>query len=109
MSAREADSNWPVLPLAEWRETYETLHRFLQIIGKTCLALAPFQNHWWHCALRVTSRGLRTPTLFHGERTSEIALNLVGSTLDVTASDGRAASMALRPRSVADFYAEYCG
>jgi hypothetical protein len=101
-------NNWPSLPLEEWRDTYETFHRFLQIIGKTCLALAPFENHWWHCAMRVTPRGLRTPPLFHGERTIEIDFDLIGSTLDVHSSDGRSGSIALRPRSVADFYAEYC-
>src|SRR6185312_14491594 len=30
---------WPALPYAGWRETYETLHRWSQIVGKTRLAL----------------------------------------------------------------------
>jgi hypothetical protein len=25
---------WPELPLAEWKDTYDTLHRWTQIIGK---------------------------------------------------------------------------
>ena len=29
---------WPALSLAEWRDTYETLHRWLQIAGKVRLA-----------------------------------------------------------------------
>ncbi|MGB6589960.1 MAG: DUF5996 family protein [Candidatus Nitrosopolaris sp.] len=24
---------WPALPLAEWKDTYDTLHRWTQIIG----------------------------------------------------------------------------
>ena len=51
---------WPALPLEEWRETYATLHRWLQIVGKTRLAFAPLQNHWWNVVLYVTSRGLGT-------------------------------------------------
>ena len=38
---------WPELPLAQWQPTYETLHMWTQIVGKTRLALAPLQNHWW--------------------------------------------------------------
>src|SRR5436309_12850515 len=55
-----AHEEWPALPLAEWQDTYATLHRWLQIVGKTRLALAPLQNHWWQAALYLTSRGLGT-------------------------------------------------
>ena len=37
---------WPALPLREWQDTYATLHRWTQIVGKTRLGLAPTQNHW---------------------------------------------------------------
>src|SRR5690349_2492835 len=36
-STTDVDAVWPALPLAEWRETYETLHRWTQIVGKTRL------------------------------------------------------------------------
>ncbi len=35
------DNLWPSLPLAAWQDTYSTLHRWTQIIGKIRLALAP--------------------------------------------------------------------
>jgi hypothetical protein len=35
---------WPALPLAEWRETQATLHRWMQVVGKVKLELAPFLN-----------------------------------------------------------------
>jgi len=38
---------WPALPYEEWRETKETLHLWMQIVGKLRLALAPMVNHWW--------------------------------------------------------------
>jgi Family of unknown function (DUF5996) len=31
---------WPPLPLAEWRDTHDTLHMWMQMVGKTRLALA---------------------------------------------------------------------
>jgi hypothetical protein len=51
---------WPSLSLDEWLPTYATLHRWVQIVGKTRLALSPFENHWWHCALYVTTHGVGT-------------------------------------------------
>lgn len=32
---------WPRLPVAEWDDTRDTLHRWTQIIGKTRLSLTP--------------------------------------------------------------------
>jgi Family of unknown function (DUF5996) len=50
----------PELPLAEWEATTETLHLWLQIVGKVRLALAPPRNHWWHVTFRLDARGLTT-------------------------------------------------
>ena len=38
----------PPLPLEEWEDTKETLHLFLQIVGKIRLKTHPKLNHWWH-------------------------------------------------------------
>lgn len=100
-------SAWPALSLAEWQDTHATLHRWLQMAGKTCLALAPFQNHWWHAALQVTTHGLRTPTLFHSKRTFQIEFDFISHVLTARTSDGLTRSIELAPRSVADFYADY--
>ena len=51
---------WPELSLAPWRETYATLHMWTQIVGKTRLALAPMENHWWQVTLYISERGLTT-------------------------------------------------
>jgi len=59
-------SGWPALPLVEWEDTQSTLHRWLQIVGKTRLALAPPINHWWHVTLYLTSRGLTTSAMPYG-------------------------------------------
>ena len=107
MSPEEVETVWPALPLREWQDTYETLHRWCQIVGKTCLALAPFQNHWWHCALHLSEHGLRTQTLFHQQRLIELEFDFIDSALIARTSDGAAGRVELAPRSVADFYAEY--
>ena len=57
------DETWPALPLESWRETYQALHLRAQIVGKTRLALAPMENHWWQVVLYVTPRGLSTSTV----------------------------------------------
>lgn len=98
---------WPALPLADWRATYETLHLWSQIVGKTRLALAPMQNHWWQAALYLTSRGLGGTPLPHGAGTVDIDFDFVDHRLVARRSDGAARTLALRPVAVADFYAEY--
>jgi hypothetical protein len=100
-------ATWPALPLEEWRPTYETLHLWTQIVGKTRLALAPRQNHSWQVALYLTSRGLGGTPLPHGEGTVDIDFDFIDHRLIVRRSDGATAAMALRPMAVADFYAEY--
>ena len=103
----ERRSDWPELPLAAWQDTYATLHRWTQIVGKTRLALAPMQNHWWQVTLYVTSRGLGTSPIPAGTRTFEVDFDFVERQLVVTTSDGRVARMPLEPMTVASFYQKY--
>src|SRR5436309_15007078 len=42
---------WPALPLDGWQNTYATLHRWTQIVGKVRLARMPWVNHSWHVTL----------------------------------------------------------
>lgn len=102
-------SAWPELPLREWQDTYATLHRWVQIVGKTRLALAPMQNHWWQVTLYVTTRGLTTSPMPIGDRLFEIDLDFLGHVLVMHMSDGEERVLPLAPRSVADFFAEYMG
>jgi uncharacterized protein DUF5996 len=102
-----ANAAWPALPLAEWRDTYATLHMWTQIVGKTRLALAPMENHWWQIALYVTPRGLTTSAIPYGLRAFEVDFDFIDHTLRVRTSDGATRALALVARSVADFYAEY--
>ena len=98
---------WPALPLDEWRDTYATLHMWTQIVGKTRLALAPHQNHWWQVTLYVTARGLSTGPMPYGSRALDVEFDFIEHELILRTSDGAVQKIALRPRSVAKFYRAY--
>jgi hypothetical protein len=96
----------PRLPLAEWQDTYATLHLWTQIVGKIRLALAPPINHWWQSTLYVTPRGLTTSTIPYQTRNFQMSFDFLAHQLYIETSDGDRSSVALAPRSVADFYQE---
>jgi hypothetical protein len=101
---------WPALPVADWEDTRDTLHRWTQIVGKVRLALAPPVNHWWHITLHLGARGLTTtlmPTSAGGG--IEARFDFVDHVLALETVDGRVERVGLHPRSVADFYAEVIG
>ena len=99
--------DWPPLPYAEWESTLDTLHMWMQIVGKTRRALTPLVNHWWNVTLYVTPRGLTTSTIpFDGEA-FEVEFDFIRHRLLIETSRGEERSIELRPRSVADFYGEY--
>ncbi|GAA3755426.1 DUF5996 family protein [Salinactinospora qingdaonensis] len=45
MTVATNDDVFPPMPFAQWTATRETLHRFLQIVGKTRLAHGIRRNH----------------------------------------------------------------
>jgi hypothetical protein len=98
---------WPALPLDQWEETCNTLQLWTQIVGKTRLALAPMQNHWWQVPLYVTSRGLGTSPIPHGERTFEVDFDFIDHRLAIRTGEGRTETLPLAPQSVAEFYGRY--
>ena len=99
-------SIWPPLPLDEWAETYATLHRMMQVVGKIRLACAPMVNHWWQVTLYLTPRGLSTSSMPHGSRTFQIDFDFFDHTLNIDVSDGKRRSIKLRSGPIAHFYGE---
>jgi hypothetical protein len=97
---------WPSLPLEEWKDTYATLHMWTQIVGKIRLVQSPPINHWWQVPLYVSACGLTTTPIPHGTRSFELEFDFINHHLLVSTSDGIRETIALRPRSVADFYRE---
>lgn len=104
---RTDDPDWPAIPLAPWRETFATLHMWLQIVGKTRLAFAPHENHWWQVALYVTPTGLTTSTMPAGAIDLEVEIDFVAHVLTARRSGGQADSIELVPQSVAEFHSRY--
>lgn len=100
---------WPALPLAEWRETCDTLHMWTQIVGKVRMELSPHRNHWWSTALYVTARGLTTSPIPYERGVFDMTFDFLDSRLLIEASDGSRRGVVLAPRSVADFYVDVMG
>ncbi len=99
-------SGWPRLRVADWAPTRDALHLFTQVVGKIKLVKTPLINHWWNVTLFVTARGLSSGTVPDATRIFQMDFDFVESALQITSVDGRRASVALRPMSVADFYRE---
>jgi hypothetical protein len=96
---------WPELPYAGWEPTKQTLHRYVQILGKVRMALVPFRNHWWNATLYVSTRGITTGPMPYGDLTAEVELDLVDHRAVVRTSAGRTAGFPLRDRlACARFY-----
>lgn len=94
------------MPLDAWRPTKNTLHLYLQIVGKIRLKMHPPVNHWWHVPLYVSPRGLTTRAIPHNGGSFEIEFDFHDHELKMRTSDGRIEDFALYDGlTVADFYA----
>lgn len=98
-------SDRPTLLVDEWEPTRQTLHMWLQIVGKVRMLNATPINHWWHVSLAVTPRGLSTGPVAGPSGVFDVEFDLVDHRLVVRRDDGRSAEFALTAMTVADFYA----
>src|SRR5579862_2574527 len=99
---------WPLLEWEQWKDTAETLHMYMQIVGKTRLALTPIQNHWWNIPFYITARGLTTSAM-PADRgiLLDIEFDFVSHELIFRTSRGEIRKIPLRPVSVAQFFEEF--
>jgi hypothetical protein len=97
---------FPPMPLADWADTKDTLHRFCQIVGKIRLASSVRRNHWWNVPFHLTGRGITTRPMgqVDGNPIFTIDFDFVDHQLRVHSLDGTAISFPLSGRSVASFY-----
>jgi hypothetical protein len=98
----------PVLPYEEWQPTRETLHRYLQIVGKLALVHGVRRNHWWHITLRNRPRGWSTVELGTAGQgplfTCEF--DFFDHVLRIDTDNGGQALVPLTDQSVASFYTQ---
>lgn len=108
MAGREARgaAAWPSLRVADWSDTRDTLHMWLQIVGKIRTSSAPLLNHWWNATLLVSPRGLTTTATPHGTGLFDVELDFLDELVVFRHSDGGRRTVRLEPKPVADFYAE---
>jgi Family of unknown function (DUF5996) len=95
----------PPLPLAEWRATKDTLHLYVQIVGKIRLATTPLRNHWWNAPLYVDPRGLTTRAMRQGGLGFSIDFDFIDHALRVRTDRGETRAIELRDGlTVAEFH-----
>jgi len=95
---------WPELPYPAWKETYETLHLWTQIVGKIRCAQTPWLNQSWHVPLYVGPRGLTTTLIPNGHLSFEIEFDFLDHKLVVMTVSGARTAIDLKPQTVADFF-----
>lgn len=96
---------FPSLPLEDWRPTKNTLHLYLQIVGKIRLALFPRLNHWWHVPLYVSPRGITTRPIPYKQGNFEIEFDFRDHALKIFCETGDSREFPLHDRlTVAEFY-----
>jgi predicted GNAT family acetyltransferase len=99
-------NKWPHLDYLGWRETCSALHLYLQVAGKYRLAHTPWLNHSWNATFYVTPNGLASSPIPDGPGI-EVLFNLREHMVVGTCGDGRKASFALEPMTVAAFHASF--
>ena len=95
---------WPEIGYPQWRDTLMTLQLWTQIVGKVRLSLTPWVNHSWQVPLYLTARGLGTSPMAAGAELLELEFDFLAQQLRLQTSAGEVRSLALEPRSVADFH-----
>lgn len=95
---------WPALRVDDWTATRETLHMWLQIVGKLRMAGSVPLNHWWHTTFYLTARGLTTGPLNAGGDVVDVEFDFIDHRLVARSSDGVESTFALEGLSVAEFY-----
>ncbi|MFL6163562.1 MAG: DUF5996 family protein [Jatrophihabitantaceae bacterium] len=94
------------MPLAEWRQTRDTVQLWTQILGKVRMANTAVLNHWWNVPLYVSATGLTTSLIPHPSGKSfQADLDFHAHRLEIVTSAGRRRSIALGPGPIAAFYA----
>jgi len=99
-------TRWPRLDYTADKAVIETLHAYLQVVGKLPTRALPWCNHGWHLALRVVPRGFRSYPVSIAEGEAELLVDCLASAVDVVTSGGFTGQIVMRGQSVSAFYGE---
>lgn len=103
MSGATRHSFYPI-PLDEWEETKNTIHLFIQIVGKIRLKTFPKMNQFWHVPLYVSSKGLTTRSIPYFNLSYEIEFDFKNHKIIISCSSGDTKEFSLENISAAEFY-----
>lgn len=95
---------WPKLDFEADRPVIESLHAYLQVVGKLPTRALPWCNHSWHLALRVVPRGFRSYPVFFPRGEAEVLFDCLDSTVAVETSTGFADGFEVAGQTVARFH-----
>ncbi len=104
MKAKPFNNQWPVLKFEELQPTLETLHQWLQIVGKIRLRSMPWQNHSWHAALYISAHGYTTNPIPYGSKVFQIDFDFEQHRLLIHCTGHETQSIDLFSMTVAEFY-----
>src|SRR4030088_1607102 len=79
----------------------------MQIVGKVRLSLTPFEPGWANVPLYLTARGLTTTPMAYKGLIFQIDVDLIDHQVLIETARGETRRVALRARTVADFYADF--
>ena len=104
---KKNNNTWALLDYSQCRNTMDTLHMKMQIVGKVKLALTPFLNHWWNVAFYLNSKGMTTGLIPYGDIAFEIMFDFFEHKVIISTDVNREKIIPLEPGSVAGFYGEF--
>ncbi|NNC52614.1 MAG: hypothetical protein HKO08_06200 [Erythrobacter sp.] len=97
-------TRWPQLYYESDRQVIESLHAYLQVLGKLPTRALPWCNHSWHLALRVVPRGFRTYPVEMAGGEAEVIFDCLSSAVAVETSTGFADGFEVTGQTVQRFH-----
>ena len=97
-----------IINRSEWKDTNDTLHHLVQMIGKVKLASTPVQPEWANVPLEVYPYGFRTGLLYKDGINFEILLDFYKSEISICDNRGNSKFFIIKDKtSVSGIYAEF--
>lgn len=103
----KTENLWTPLPYNEWKDTLDTLHMKMQIVGKVKLALTPFINQWWNTAFHLNAWGMTSGLIPYNDIIFEANFDFNNHKFFIRTSKNIIKEVHLMQCSVAEFYKDF--